>query len=49
MTNVQKKTLKFPATSPHGGVMEAFMVYGMFSEFFESCMKEKGWTKLEDS
>jgi hypothetical protein len=47
MTNEQRKGMKLPATSPHGGVAEAFIIYGMFEELFENCMQTKGWYKKE--
>jgi hypothetical protein len=45
VTARERKNVKIPSTSPHGGVQEAFLVYGMFQEVFNGCMGSRGWKK----
>lgn len=47
MTNEQRKTIKLPGSSPHGGVAEALLILAMHEEFFESCLASRGWTKKQ--
>ncbi|MCX5815011.1 MAG: hypothetical protein NTX75_02055 [Proteobacteria bacterium] len=47
MAKGQSKNIKMPAATPHAGVAEAFIVYGMFQDLFVNCMEAKGWTKVE--
>ena len=46
-TRKQAKAVKVPLSAPHGGVMGAFLAYGIFEEFFSQCMEAKGWRKKD--
>lgn len=45
MTREQAQGAKIPLGAPHGGIMGAFLTYGIFEEFFSQCMEAKGWQK----
>ena len=47
ITKENRKTMKIPAGTPHGGVAEAFIIYLMFQDSFIKCMQMKSWTYTE--